>query len=197
MVVLGASTGGTEAIKTLLSRVPSDWPPVAIVQHMPEGFTESFAARLDEFSALQVTEAVDGDALLPGHAFLARGGVQMTVQASGAEWRLRYGTDELVNRHCPSVDVLFDSVASTTGRQIIGILLTGMGADGAQGLLRLRQAGALTIAQNRESSVVYGMPKVAADIGAVQHTGAPADIPRIMLQTLHRRAATTPVRNRT
>ena len=99
MVVLGASTGGTEAIKTLLSRVPSDWPPVAIVQHMPEGFTESFAARLDEFSALQVTEAVDGDALLPGHAFLARGGVQMTVQASGAEWRLRYGTDELVNRH--------------------------------------------------------------------------------------------------
>ncbi len=187
VVTVGASTGGTEAIKTLLSNVPPDCPPVAIVQHMPEGFTKSFAGRLNEFSRLQVSEAVDGDILVSGRAFLARGGMQMMVRAEGAQWRIAYGTNELVNRHCPSVDVLFDSVTSSRGRQIIGILLTGMGADGAKGLLRLRQAGAITIGQNQRSCVVYGMPKVAADIGAVQHTAAPADIPRIMLQALRKK----------
>lgn len=190
LVAVGASTGGTEAIKTLLSHVPTDWPPVTIVQHMPAGFTKSFANRLDEFSPLRVTEAVDGDVLVPGRAFLARGEIQMRVRVSGGQWRIAYGSDELVNRHCPSVDVLYDSVAKTTGRQLVGILLTGMGADGAKGLLRMREVGAVTIAQDRKSSVVYGMPKVAAEIGAVQHTGAPADIPRIVLQALrHQKSA--------
>ncbi|MCP4590011.1 MAG: chemotaxis response regulator protein-glutamate methylesterase [bacterium] len=184
LIVIGASTGGTEAIRTLLSHVPADWPPVAIVQHMPEGFTDSFAKRLDEFSRLTVTEAVDGDVLVPGRALLARGGIQMSVHSGGGQWRLRYGSDEPVNRHCPSVDVLFDSVVNTRGRQIVGILLTGMGADGAHGLLRLRQAGAITIGQDQRSCVVYGMPKVAADIGAVQHVGPPAEIPRTVLRLL-------------
>ena len=188
LVAIGASTGGTEAIKSLLAQVPADWPPVVMVQHMPEGFTESFAGRLNQFSRLTVTEAVDGDVLVPGRAFLARGGRQMAVQTGGGQWRVRYGSDELVNRHCPSVDVLFDSVAAATGRQLVGILLTGMGADGAQGLLRMREAGALTIGQDRQSCVVYGMPKVAAEIGAVQLTGAPADIPRLLLQALRRQA---------
>ncbi len=192
LIAIGASTGGTEAIKNLLSCVPADWPPVTIVQHMPEGFTDSFARRLDEFSPLRVTEAVDGDVLVPGRAFLARGGVQMRVRVRGGQWRIAYGSDELVNRHCPSVDVLFDSAAETMGKQLVGILLTGMGADGAKGLLRMREAGAVTIGQDRKSCVVYGMPKVAAEIGAVQHTGAPAEIPRIILQALRHHAAAKP-----
>lgn len=196
VIVLGASTGGTEAIKSVLSHAPADWPPVAMVQHMPAGFTASFAGRLNECSPLGVSEAVDGDELTPGRAFLARGGVQMMVQTKGPQWRLRYGTDEPVNRHCPSVDVLFDSVVKSLGRHIIGILLTGMGADGAHGLLRLRQAGALTIAQDSESCVVYGMPKVAAEIGAVDYTGAPPDIPRILVNALRQHRAAKPAAHR-
>lgn len=186
LVAIGASTGGTDAIKRLLECVPPDFPPVAIVQHMPEGFTESFAGRLDRFSRLTVSEAVDGDVLEPGRALLARGGVQMSI-IGGGRWRVMYGSDELVNRHCPSVDVLFDSVARVVGKQAIGILLTGMGADGARGLLNMRRAGAVTIAQNQESCVVYGMPKVAVDLGAAQQSAAPADIPRLVMQMLRQR----------
>ena len=148
LVAIGASTGGTEAIRQVLSHVPADFPPVAIVQHMPEGFTQSFAERLNQFSAMTVTEAVDGDILTPGRAFVARGGKQMWVSPSGGQWRIIYGSEELVNRHCPSVDVLFDSVARHIGRQAVGIILTGMGADGAKGLLRMNQAGLVTITQN-------------------------------------------------
>ena len=184
LVAIGASTGGTEAIKALLAAVPSDFPPVVIVQHMPEEFTKSFAERLDHYSALEVTEAVDGDVLLPGRAFVARGGIQMSVRIAAGSWKIVYGSSELVNRHCPSVDVLFDSVASQFGKRAVGILLTGMGDDGARGLLSMRQAGALTATQSKESCVVYGMPKVAYEMGASQITGTPPEIPQLVLSAL-------------
>lgn len=187
LVAIGASTGGTEAIKNLLSHVPADFPPVVIVQHMPEGFTRSFAERLDQFSPLTVTEAVDGDLLKSGRAVLGRGGVQMSVVVVGARWCVSYGSDELVNRHCPSVDVLFNSVAKRAGRRAVGILLTGMGADGAKGLLNMRNAGAITFAQDQKSCVVYGMPKVAVDLGAAMHTAPPAEMPRGVVQALRQR----------
>ena len=186
LVAIGASTGGTEAVKQLLSKVPADFPPVAIVQHMPAGFTKSFAERLNQFSAMTVSEAIDGDLLAPGRAFVARGEIQMSVSRNGGRWRTAYGTDEPVNRHCPSVDVLFDSVARHAGKQAVGILLTGMGADGAKGLLNMRNAGALTIAQDQNSCVVYGMPKVAVELGAVQHSAAPIDIPNILMRAVQR-----------
>jgi len=186
LVAIGASTGGTEAIRALLARTPQDFPPIVITQHMPEGFTLAFAERLNRLSAVRVSEAVDGVALSPGMAVVARGGVQMMVDGAPGRWRIRLGTDELVNRHCPSVDVLFDSVVRVAGRHAVGILLTGMGADGAQGLLRLRQAGAPTIAQNQESCVVFGMPKVAIELGAALATAAPADIPPLVLRMLKR-----------
>ena len=136
---------------------------------------------------LRLTEARDGDVLEAGKALLARGGTQMSIAASGGRWRISYGTSESVNRHWPSVDVLFDSVARQIGRQAVGILLTGMGADGAQGLLRMREAGAVTAAQDQRSCVVYGMPKVAADLGAAQHVGPPAEMPGTVLQALLQR----------
>jgi two-component system chemotaxis response regulator CheB len=188
LVAIGASTGGTEAIKDLLTRVPPDFPPVAIVQHMPEGFTKSFADRLNELCPVSVSEAVNGGRLAPGKALLGRGGIQMMVQGHPARWSASCGSDEPVNRHCPSVDVLFDSVVRAAGRRAVGIILTGMGADGAKGLLNLRRAGALTIAQDSRSSVVYGMPKVAVEMGAVQHSVPPAEIPGLILQALQKRS---------
>ncbi|MFH1420199.1 MAG: chemotaxis-specific protein-glutamate methyltransferase CheB [Planctomycetota bacterium] len=190
LVAVGASTGGTEAIKTMLALLPADFPPVAIVQHMPEAFTGAFAARLDQSSRVRVTEALDGDVLLPGRAFLARGGIQMSVAAGSGGYRIKLGTRELVNRHCPSVDVLFDSVAEAAGEHAAGILLTGMGADGARGLLKMRQAGAITIAQDRRTSVVYGMPKVAAEIGAAQLVQPLAQIPLAVARAFRQRSRT-------
>lgn len=187
LVAIGASTGGTEAIKELLANAPSDFPAVAIVQHMPQGFTKSFADRLNQFSAMTVSEAVDGDLLEPGRAFVARGQIQMSVARIGNRLRIVYGTDELVNRHCPSVDVLFDSVAQHAGSRAVGVLLTGMGADGAQGLLNMKERGAVTIAQNRESCVVYGMPKVATELGAAHYAVAPGDVPNTVIGALRSR----------
>lgn len=184
LVVIGASTGGTEAIRRVLSSVPEDFPPTAIVQHMPEGFTASFAERLNQLSPITVTEAVHNDELVAGRAFLARGGRQMMVRATAGSLRIQYGTQELVNRHCPSVDVLFESACDLRGRQVIGVLLTGMGDDGARGLLALRQAGAITFGQDRESCVVYGMPKVAFELGAVQQQACPEDMARLILEAL-------------
>lgn len=189
LVLVGASTGGTEAIKTLLSHVPADFPGTAIVQHMPEGFTQSFAGRLDQFSPMTVREAAGGELMLTGNVFLARGGIQMAVKGNAAQVRIQYGSSDPVNRHCPSVDVLFESAARPLGRQAIGVILTGMGNDGARGLLSLRNAGALTFGQDRNSCVVYGMPKAAFDLGAVQHQAAPADIPRLILKTVQGRSA--------
>lgn len=186
LVAIGASTGGTEAIKQLLSKVPADFPPVVIVQHIPAGFTQPFAERLNQFSAMTVSEANDGERLAPGRVYLARSEIQMRVSRSGGRWRIVNGTDELVNRHCPSVDVLFDSAAQHAGKRAVGILLTGMGADGAKGLLNMQDRGAVTIAQDQGSCVVYGMPMVAVELGAVQHSAAPADIPGTLLQVLRK-----------
>ncbi len=199
LVAIGASTGGTEAIDRLLQRVPADFPPVAIVQHMPDGFTKSFAERLNSHSAMTVSEAVDGDVLEPGRAFVARGNAQMMVRASGGKLVLRYGSTEPVNRHCPSVEVLFDSVAEVVPKMAVGIILTGMGADGAAGMLRLREAGAITtIAQTQASCVVYGMPKVAVELGAAMQSAAPQDIPALVIKTLkeHRSPANAVGTNR-
>ncbi len=190
LVAIGASTGGTEAIGQVLRCVPSDFPPVVIVQHMPAGFTKSFAQRLHEISALSVKEAEHGDRLEVGRGYLARGGVQMMVSTRGGNWVIEYGSSEPVNRHCPSVDVLYDSVAKCAGSAAVGIQLTGMGSDGAQGLLRMKQAGAITVGQDKRSCVVYGMPKVAAEIGAVQYVDEPAKIPGIVLQAIQKRKTT-------
>ncbi len=194
VVVIGASTGGTEALTTLFRNVSSDFPPTVIVQHMPAGFTRSFAERLNGLSPMQVAEARDGEPLQVGRALLARGDTHLVIRATGADWAARYTNQEPVNRHCPSVDVLFESAAAAVGRRAIGVLLTGMGADGAQGLLRLRQAGALTVGQNEASCVVYGMPKVAVDLGAVAYTAAPAEIPELIVRALseRRKQATAP-----
>jgi len=187
LIALGASTGGTEAIRKVLERLPPDFPPLAMVQHMPAGFTGAFAARLDGLSRITVGEATGGDALTPGHAFLARGGQQMIAHGTPGHWRLAYDGDQPVNLHCPSVDVLFHSVARTAGRQAVGILLTGMGADGARGLLAMHQAGAITLAQSRESCVVFGMPKVAIELGAADHVAPVEDLPRLIVQSLRQR----------
>lgn len=184
LVLIGASTGGTEAIRRLLCAAPPDFPATAMVQHMPEGFTRSFADRLNLLSPLTVSEATGGDPLVTGRAYLARGGLQMVVQGTGGQLRVNYAGSEPVNRHAPSVDVLFESAARPLGRQIIGVILTGMGEDGARGLLKLREGGALTFGQDRTSSVVYGMPKVAFQMGAVGEQASPGDIPRLIMRTL-------------
>lgn len=186
LVVLGASTGGTEALAEILARVPADFPPVVIVQHMPAGFTESFAARLDRISLLRVSESHRSERLASGSALLGRGGIQMRVAGRPRSWRVEHGTSELVNRHCPSVDVLFQSVAECAGRRGIGVILTGMGDDGARGLLAMRQAGGLTFGQDKASCVVYGMPKVAAELGAIQTTGSPGEIPRLLIAAMRK-----------
>jgi two-component system chemotaxis response regulator CheB len=184
LVAIGASTGGTEAIRQVLAGVPAEFPPVVMVQHMPVDFTRTFAARLDRFSALEVGQATDGQPLRSGLALLARGDTQMTVERGSAGWVVRYGSQKPYNRHCPSVDVLFNSVAEVAGAAGVGILLTGMGNDGAAGLLKMREAGARTFVQNRESCVVYGMPKVAVEIGAAEHIAAPDEIPQLVVNAL-------------
>jgi len=167
LIAIGASTGGTEAIKEVLTRLPAEMPGIVMVQHMPAAFTASFAHRLDSLSALRVLEARGGERILLGHAYLAPGHSHMTVKRSGTGWVTELNRDVLANRHRPSVDVLFHSVAREAGKQAIGVILTGMGKDGAQGLLAMRQAGAWNIGQDQESCVVYGMPREAALLGAV------------------------------
>ncbi|HVT96990.1 MAG TPA: chemotaxis response regulator protein-glutamate methylesterase, partial [Acidobacteriaceae bacterium] len=167
VVAIGASTGGTEALKELLTPLPADFPGIVMVQHMPEAFTGPFAKRLDGMCRIHVQEARDGDRILPGHALLAPGGHQMAVVRRGAEYGVRVYRGERVNRHLPSVDVLFNSCAAQMGRNALGVLLTGMGNDGAQGMLRMKEAESYTIAQDEASSVVFGMPKEAIRLGAV------------------------------
>ena len=167
LIAIGASTGGTEAIKEVLARLPAAVPGIVIVQHMPESFTPSFAKRLDSLGAIRVVESQGGERIQPGHAYLAPGHSHMTVKKIGAGWVTELSQSEPVNRHRPAVDVLFDSVAREVGRKAIGVILTGMGRDGAQGMLAMRQAGAWNIGQDQESCVVYGMPREAALVGAV------------------------------
>lgn len=167
LVVIGASTGGTEAIRQVLQPLPADSPAILITQHMPAGFTRSFVRRLDGLCAVQVHEAEDGQRVLPGHVYLAPGGVaHMKLARSGANYVIQLDYGDPVNRHRPSVDVLFYSTALVAGRNAVGVILTGMGKDGAQGLLAMRQAGARTFAQDEASCVVYGMPREAMLIGA-------------------------------
>ncbi|ARP94329.1 protein-glutamate methylesterase/protein-glutamine glutaminase [Bordetella genomosp. 13] len=166
LVIIGASTGGTEAIREVLLPLPPDSPAILITQHMPAGFTRSFAQRLNSMCAVTVQEAVDGERVLPGHVYLAPGGdMHMRLGRSGANYVIELLAGEPVNRHRPSVDVLFHSAAEAAGRNAIGVILTGMGKDGAAGLLAMRRAGAHTIAQDEASCVVFGMPREAIAMG--------------------------------
>ncbi len=168
LLAIGSSTGGVEALVAILSEFPANCPPTVITQHMPATFTASFARRLDRGCAATVTEAVDGAPLSPGHVYLAPGGERHLQISGGGTWRCRLRADGPVNGHRPSVDVLFESVASVAGSRALGVILTGMGRDGAQGLLSMRSAGARTLGQDEASSIVYGMPKVAQDLHAVE-----------------------------
>ncbi|MGI4982006.1 MAG: protein-glutamate methylesterase/protein-glutamine glutaminase [Janthinobacterium lividum] len=166
LIAIGASTGGTEAIKEVLLPLPPDSPAVLITQHMPAGFTRSFAKRLDSLCRISVKEAEHGERLLPGHAYIAPGDHHLLLSRSGANYIAVLSDAEPVNRHRPSVDVLFNSVASGAGKNAIGVILTGMGRDGAVGLGAMRRAGAYTFAQDEASCVVYGMPREAVALGA-------------------------------
>ena len=166
LIIIGASTGGTEAIREFLMQMPSDCPGILIAQHMPEGFTTSFARRLDSLCKISVREALGDERVLPGHAFIAPGHSHLLLARSGANYVTKIEQSEPVNRHRPSVDVLFDSAARHAGKNAIGVILTGMGRDGADGLLRMRQAGAYTLAQDEASCVVFGMPREAIALGA-------------------------------
>lgn len=167
LVAIGASTGGTEAIREILTALPTTMPGIVITQHMPPGFTASFAARLDSLSRLHVKEAVDGEPVLQGHAYIAPGGRHLSVaRHAGGGWVTRVADGEPVNRHKPSVDVLFRSVAQHAGTKAVGIMLTGMGADGATAMRVLRDAGAWNLVQDEASCVVFGMPREAINAGA-------------------------------
>jgi len=167
VIAVGASTGGTEALRVFLAALPTDCPPVVIVQHMPEVFTRAFADRLNRECAIEVQEARDGDSLQTGQALIAPGNRHMLVDRRGGELVVRIIDGPLVSRHRPSVDVLFRSVATTVGPKAVGIIMTGMGDDGAQGLYEMKEAGADTIAQDEATSIVFGMPKSAITRGAV------------------------------
>jgi two-component system chemotaxis response regulator CheB len=167
VIAIGASTGGTEAIKTVLTALPPNSPGIVIVQHMPAQFTTSFAERLDSLSEITVKEAKDGDSVVNGQALLAPGNYHMLMKRSGARYYVQVKQGPLVHHQRPAADVLFKSVAQSAGGNAVGIILTGMGADGAAGLLQMKEAGAGTIAQNEESCVVFGMPKEAIKLGCV------------------------------
>jgi two-component system chemotaxis response regulator CheB len=168
IIAIGASTGGTEAIREVLMALPATTPGIVIVQHMPPGFTASFAQRLNSLCALRVTEAKDGDRVLPGHVLIAPGNLHTSLVRSGTEYFVRVASGPPVNHHRPSVDVLFDSCAEQAGKNVIAAILTGMGDDGARGLRRLRDAGARTIAQDEATCVVFGMPHEAVVRGGVE-----------------------------
>ena len=166
IIFIGASTGGTEATKAVLMNLPADCPAVVITQHMPPGFTKSYAARLDSLCRIRVKEAVDGDRILPGHAYIAPGGFHLSVERSGANYIARVRDGEPVNRHKPSVEVLFDSAARVVGQNALGVMLTGMGADGARAMKTMRDAGSWNVCQDEASCVVFGMPREAIAHGA-------------------------------
>jgi two-component system chemotaxis response regulator CheB len=181
ILAIGASAGGTEAIRELLSGLPADAPGAVITQHIPKAFSAPFARRLNDSSAMCVKEAEDGQQILAGHAYVAPGDSHLRVERYGTRYVCRLDLGPAVNRHRPSVDVMFQSVAQATGARSIGVLLTGMGRDGAQGLLEMRTAGSHTIAQDEASSVVWGMPGEAVAVGAAQLVlPLPAIAPRLM-----------------
>jgi len=184
LLIIGASTGGTEAIKSFLLQMPSDCPGILITQHMPAGFTKSFANRLDSLCQISVKEAAGGERILPGHAYIAPGDKHLLLARSGANYVTELSDAPPVNRHKPSVDVLFDSAATYAGKNVIGVILTGMGKDGAAGMAQMKQAGAYNYAQNEESCVVYGMPKEAVAHGGVDEIAHLNDLPKLVLNYL-------------
>jgi two-component system chemotaxis response regulator CheB len=177
IIAIGSSTGGTEAVKDVLMALPPNTPPILITQHMPEHFTKTWADRMNGLCRISVKEAEDGDSVLPGHALVAPGSYHMTLVRSGARYSVRINQDPPVNRHRPSVDVMFASVAQYAGANAIGVILTGMGGDGAKEMLTMKQAGAFTIAQDEASCVVFGMPKEAIKLGGVDKILPLSEIP--------------------
>lgn len=177
VVVIGASTGGTEALTEVLTALPADSPGICVVQHMPENFTRVFSERLNSICKVDVREAKDGDSVLKGHVLVAPGNFHMWLKRSGARYFVSIQEGPLVNRHRPSVDVLFRTAAKYAGRNAVGIILTGMGDDGARGLLEMKEAGSLTVAQDEASCVVFGMPKEAIRLGAADRVMSLKDIP--------------------
>ncbi len=184
LIAMGASTGGTEALLAVLKELPGNLPPIVITQHMPPVFTEMYAERLDRLCAMEVREAKDGDALYPGLCLIAPGGLQMRVYRDVLGARVSCKEEDKVSGHCPSVDVLFHSVAEAYKASAIGILLTGMGKDGAKGLLAMHEQGAYTLGQDEKSSVVYGMPMEAYKLGAVSQQGNLQQIAQYLLKRI-------------
>ncbi|MEB0134016.1 chemotaxis response regulator protein-glutamate methylesterase [Actimicrobium sp. CCC2.4] len=181
LIIIGASTGGTEAIKEFLLRMPSDCPGILITQHMPEGFTRSFAQRLDGLCKISVVEAAGGERILPGHAYIAPGHSHLSLARSGANYMTKLDQGPPVNRHRPSVDVLFRSAATGAGKNAVGVILTGMGKDGALGMLEMKQAGAHNFAQDEASCVVFGMPREAIAVGAADEVAPLLELPAKVL----------------
>jgi len=168
IIAIGASTGGTEAIREVLMGLPADCPAIVIAQHIPEAFSLPFTRRMDSLAAMSVVEPVDGQYIMPGHVYIAPGARHLLVERDGTRYRCRLNNGPPVNRHCPSVDVLFRSVAQNVGPNAVGVILTGMGDDGARGLKEMLDAGARTMAQDEATSVVWGMPGAAVRLGSVQ-----------------------------
>jgi two-component system chemotaxis response regulator CheB len=181
LIIIGASTGGTEAIREFLMQMPSDCPGILIAQHMPEGFTTSFARRLDSLCKISVRESLGDERVLPGHAYIAPGHSHMLLARSGANYVTKIEQSEPVNRHRPSVDVLFRSAALAAGKNAVGVILTGMGKDGAAGMLEMKQAGAYNFAQDEASCVVFGMPREAIALGANHEVGPLVELPGMVL----------------
>ncbi len=189
IIAIGASTGGTEATLEVLRNLPENTPGIVVTQHMPEGFTSMYAQRLNRLCRMSVKEAANGDRVMRGHVLIAPGSLQMRLVRVGNTYTVNCFPGQKVNGHRPSVDVLFDSAASTAGADAVGIILTGMGADGARGLLKMREAGAYTIGQDKNSCVVYGMPMAAYDMGAVTIQSSCSNIPNVLLSYLNKKAS--------
>ncbi|MES2933825.1 MAG: chemotaxis response regulator protein-glutamate methylesterase [Pseudomonadota bacterium] len=184
LIIIGASTGGTEAIKDFLMQMPSDCPGILITQHMPEGFTRSFARRLDSLCKISVSEAAGGERILPGYAYIAPGHSHLMLARSGANYVTQIDQGPPVNRHRPSVDVLFRSAAQCAGKNAVGVILTGMGKDGAAGMLEMKNAGAYNFAQDEASCVVFGMPREAIAAGGTHEVGPLNNLPTMVLHYL-------------
>ena len=184
LIAIAASTGGVEALGRVIMRFPITIPPVVIVQHMPQGFTKIFAARLDSKFDIEIKEAEDGDVLKPGRVLVAPAGLHMSLVPRGGGLACHCFPGEKVNNVIPAADILFESVANMAGKNAIGVVLTGMGGDGSKGLLQMRNAGARTIGQDKETSAIYGMPKVAYEVGAVEFQLPLDEIPKKILSLI-------------
>ncbi len=189
IIAIGTSTGGTEALKAVLPHLPRNSPGIMVVQHMPEKFTKSFADSLNSLCELAVKEAEDGDSVAPGKVLIAPGNFHLTLKRSGARYHAVVRQGPRVSRHRPSVDVLFDSVARVAGRNAVGLIMTGMGSDGAAGMLKMKEAGAFNIAQDESSCVVFGMPKVAIELGGIDKVAPLGSIPDALVAAVEEEPA--------